>query len=447
MQINSSRKTVLLAEDDPSHLEMLATVLRGWGYNVETAKSGVEAVLIFEKSPDKIDLFLADMRMPGLDGLESMKKVKVVSPELPVIIMTAYLAVDDAVEVMRNGAYDYIAKPVDLQRLKHVLEACLEKEPQKPEGKDFSLGKAPAILKVEEMVRAAAPTEAIVLITGESGTGKEVVAKTIHARSRRGDKPFLGINCGAFSQQLIESELFGHERGSFTGAEKQKTGLFSEAEDGTLFLDEIGEMPLAMQVKLLRVLQEREFMRVGGQKNIPLECRIIAATNRNLQEEVKAGRFREDLFYRLNVLNINLPPLRERKEDILNFAGKFAEKFARDNYKTFKGITRNAANALIGYDWPGNLRELENVMERAIILMLGEYIDLKLLPESIANPKLGGNPENEKDDDALNLQDAEKNLILRALEKCNNNKSMAARMLGITRKTLYAKLAAMKLPT
>ena len=455
---------IMIVEDDRSHLKMLGTSLKEWGYSVICAKNGKEALNKLETLESKPALVLTDMRMPQMNGLELMKEINKITPEISVIIMTAYSAVDDAVDAMRNGAYDYLAKPLDLAKLKQILQNFfIPQKGDNPESSGtFKLGNASAIREVEEIIKASAPTEAVILITGESGTGKEVVARLIHSQSKRADGPFVGVNCGALSANLMESELFGHEKGAFTGAEKMKTGLFAEAENGTLFLDEIGELPLSMQVKLLRVLQEREFMRVGSQKTSLVNCRIIAASNRHLQEEVRQGRFREDLFYRLNVVNIELPALSERKEDIPGLAKLFAEKFAQKYEKIFKGFTGKTMDYLLNYPWPGNIRELENVIERAIILMLGEYLEPRLLPDIILKNSDGVSSaikdnqplkkqlslsENQNEEITgtqpikMTLEEAEKKHIAEALRECKNNKSLAAKMLGISRKTLYSKIA------
>lgn len=441
-------ENILVVDDDFSHLAMLETVLRSWGYNPLPAAGGMEALNLCGSVEPHCALI--DMRMPEMDGIETMLALKKLYPDLPVAIMTAYSEVADAVRAMKEGAADYLPKPVDMGRLKKFLPGGNSGEKRmetRPAEERSGLGAAPAMAPVREVLEAAAPTAATILITGASGTGKEVAAREIHIKSGR-KGAFVGINCAALSPQLLESELFGHEKGAFTGADKEKNGLLAEARDGTLFLDEIGEMPLAMQAKLLRVLQEREYLRVGAQKPLPFTGRIIAATNRILEAEVAAGRFREDLYYRLNVLHLEMPTLKERAEDIPWLAEKFAEKFSRRDDKICKGITPAAMSLLTAYSWPGNIRELENVMERAIILMAGEYITPKLLPEVImkssppAGPQTGGalNFPAAEDFKPVTLREMERDLIMKTLDACGQNKTETARLLGISRKTLHAKL-------
>lgn len=451
-------RKVLVVDDDRSHLEMLGAVLKNWGVKAILAENGPAALKECALSADAPDLAVVDMRMPQMNGLEVMAELKKIRPDLPVVIMTAYSEIADAVEAIRQGAADYLPKPLDLKRLRKIVfefpdesGSCQEKASGGSSGSFTSL--SPKIRSLEEVIRAGAPTDATILVTGASGTGKEVLAREVHAKSgRKGN--FVGINCAALSPQLLESELFGYEKGAFTGAARTRDGLFAEAAEGTLFLDEIGEMPLPMQAKLLRVLQEREYLRVGGQKPRRFTGRIIAATNRILPAEVAAGRFREDLYYRLNVIHLDLPPLSERKEDIPGLARLFADRFARRNGKNFRGITDDAMQLLLSHAWPGNIRELENTMERAVILMLGEYIGVKLLPDAITGShKFSGDSsgkgeaEGEKAESAEDrnyiprtLQEMEKQAILKTLELCGQNKTEAARLLGISRKTLHLKL-------
>lgn len=451
--MKSKNKTILIADDDASHLAMLKTVLESWNLTTLTADNGRNAIESAQKFHTAPAIALLDMRMPEMNGLETMWELKKLWPDISVIVMTAYSEVTDAVEAMRQGATDYLAKPLDLKRLKKLImggDSDLPKvcEAQSAPAKEIHLGNSQAMKSVMEIAQAVAPTAATVLVTGPSGTGKEVAAKLVHSLSRR-PGPFVGINCGAFSPNLLESELFGYEKGAFTGADKPKSGLFAEAKDGTLFLDEIGEMPLAMQVKLLRVLQEREFLRVGGQKPVPFRGRIIAATNRILEAEIAAGRFREDLYYRLNVVKLELPALRDRVDDIPALARLFAARFAVRDKKPFKGITDEAMKFLTLYSWPGNIRELENVIERAIILMMGEYIEPRLLPEVVKqNPQAAPfarlqSPVQTEVDKAfkpVTLQEMEKEMIFKTLVACGQNKTEAARLLGISRKTLHTKL-------
>lgn len=447
----------LVADDEQSHRDALVKLLREWGYNAFEARDGQEAVSICASMP--MDIVLLDARMPRMDGYEAQMKIHANSPDAQVIIMTAYSDVDAAVAAMRNGAWDYLVKPLDFARLRITLRNAVNKldlarenakltASLKDAQKRLLLGKSEPMRKLEELINAIAPTEAVVLITGESGTGKELAARAIHDASQRRNGPFVAINCGALTESLLASELFGHEKGAFTGAERKHEGLFMQAKGGSIFLDEVGEMPLAMQIRLLRVLQEREILSVGGSKPVPVDCRVLAATNRDLAEEVKAGRFREDLYYRLNVVPVAMPPLRARKEDIPVLASHFAHKFAAANNRVFTGISADALSLLQAWRWPGNVRELENVMERAIILMPGECIDARALPERMRSSESeGGAGINnygycrlDAEGALPTLEQVERKVILETLRRLGNNKSEAARALGITRKTLHAKL-------
>ncbi len=452
--------TVLIADDDNKHRDMLATLLSDWGYGVLMAADGATAVNICEGakgSSVRPDLVLMDVRMPKMDGMEAMRKIRKARPDLPVIIMTAYSEIPDAVGAIRDGAYDYLTKPLDFCNLEKTLANAATQIAVKTKKTDGAttnktsqmLGESPAMRELGQLIEKIAPSEATVLVSGESGTGKELAARAIHDASRHAAGPFLAVNCGALTESLLASELFGHEKGAFTGADKKNPGLFLEAGDGSIFLDEIGEMTPSMQVKLLRVLQEREVMSVGGKKPQPVRCRIIAATNRNLAEEVEKGLFRQDLYYRLNVVTVNMPPLRDRVEDIPILAMEFAGKFARVNDRPFSGITSAAMKRLVGYAWPGNVRELENVMERAIILMTGEYMDERVLPDRIAAHSArpdrdmlssAGDISEQGGGDIPTLEEVERRVILKTLERLGNNKTEAARALGITRKTLHARL-------
>lgn len=381
---------LLIVDDDTGHLAMLQTLLKSWGYNVEAANDGREALA--KCKIRAFDLVLMDIRMAQMGGIEALKLIKDYNPAIPILIMTAYSSVDSAVEALKAGAYDYLTKPLDMDMLRLSIERALDHIRLKsenaalrnrlPSGFDLAniVGKSDAVRKLLEQVAMVAPTEATVLITGESGTGKELVAKAIHFNSLRKDGPLVTINCAALTENLLESELFGHERGAFTGAERRREGRFMQANNGTIFLDEIGEISSAMQAKLLRVIQEREIQRVGSDKLIGVNVRILAATNRNLKMEVEEHRFREDLFYRLNVMVLEVPPLRIRREDIPLLAQHFVAKYADKNRKSIKGFTPDAMDCLVKYDWPGNVRELENAMERAVILATGDYIETNDLP-------------------------------------------------------------------
>lgn len=446
--------TILVADDDATHREMLRTLLQEWGYAVEEAVDGEHAVtLCLERA---FDLVLMDVRMPKKTGLEALKEIRAHNPALPVLIMTAFSDVAAAVEAIKAGAYDYLTKPLDFEKLKVGLRnvfahvgliqenASLSRSLAVTEAHSGMVGRSQAMRSLWDMLRTIAPTEATVLITGESGTGKELVAKAVHAASRRARGPFVAVNCAALTESLLASELFGHEKGAFTGADKKHDGHFLQADGGTIFLDEIGEMPLSMQVKLLRVIQEREVLSVGGSKSVPVDVRIIAATNRDLGQEVAAGTFRQDLYYRLNVVTLALPPLRERADDIPLLAQHFLTRFAAKNNKQIKGFTPGAMERLVRYAWPGNVRELENVIERASILLLGEHISERELPERFGagaqDDSLAGVLTDALAADCPTLDDVERAVILQTLKRFGGNKTEAARALGITRKTLHARL-------
>lgn len=383
--------TVLIVDDEPNYLIVLEELLSEEGYTVLTADNASEGLQV--ATTHDVDVVVTDMKMPGLDGMAFLDSLHKLKPDLPIIMMTAYGTIEKAVEAMKKGAFDYICKPFENEEFKVIVARAidhykllrrnreLEEEIRSRYSFQNIIGKSQAMEKVFYIVEKIAPSKSTVLITGESGTGKELIAKAIHYQSPRRDNPFVSVNCGALPETLLESELFGHERGAFTGAVQQRKGRFELAHEGTLFLDEISEMPLHLQVKLLRVLQEMEFERVGGTQTVRVDVRIIAATNRDLKKEVEAGRFRSDLFYRLNVVNIHLPPLRERVEDIPLLVAHFLDKYGKETAdgKTFK-VDREAMKCLMEYWWPGNVRELENVVERAILLCSGNVITLSDLP-------------------------------------------------------------------
>lgn len=470
-----AKLSILVADDDAAHGRMLRTLLENWGYAVEVVGDGAAAVRACRDR--SFDLVLLDVRMPGMDGLEALKEIRAARPTLPVLMMTAYSDVPAAVEAIKSGAWDYLAKPLDFERLRVSLRnvfahadlveenAVLSRRLAEGSAHGGILGQSAPMRALWEMIRTIAPSEATVLVAGESGTGKELAARAVHDLSHRGAGPFVAVNCGALTETLLASELFGHEKGAFTGADRRHEGLFVRARGGTLFLDEIGELPLSMQVKLLRVLQEREVLRVGGVSPEPVDVRVIAATNRDLAEETAQGRFREDLYYRLNVVTLTMPPLRDRNGDIELLARHFATRFAQANHKRVTDITPQALDMLARYAWPGNVRELENVMERAVILMPGEHIDARELPERLLRPGNGdpaapapgaetgasgapGGAGPAAFPEALSgeggrlptLEEVERAVILRTLRQCGGNKSEAARVLGITRKTLHARL-------
>ncbi|HIV64694.1 MAG TPA: sigma-54 dependent transcriptional regulator [Candidatus Mailhella excrementigallinarum] len=439
---------ILIVDDDSPHRSMLRTVLRGWGYAVEEAEDGAAAVE--QVKARAFDAVLTDVRMARLDGIAALREIREWNPSIPVLIMTAWSSVQNAVDALRLGACDYLTKPLELDELKLALERALDhtrlaRESQEPgraqsEASSLLLGRSEAMRELVEMVETVAPTEATVLVSGESGTGKELVARAIQAASTRRDKPFVTINCAALAENLLESELFGHEKGAFTGADRRREGRFVQAHGGTLFLDEIGEMPLSLQAKLLRVLQQGEVQRVGCDETIKVDVRVIAATNRVLADEVAAGRFREDLFYRLNVIGLEVPPLRARREDIPLLASTFLERHAAANRKTIKGFTPQAMDAMLRYGWPGNVRELENAVERAVILSGGEYVAERALPLAVQNAPVPDADGEELALGSMSLEDVERKAIEATLRETEDNKSEAARRLGITRATLHSKL-------
>ncbi len=447
-------KHILVVEDDEVHRGMLKTMLRSWGYTVSEAADGDEAAPLARQQP--FDAVLSDVRMARMDGIHALKELLEYNPALPIILMTAFSSVETAVEALRLGAYDYLIKPLDFDLLRETLEQCIERSSHSIENRELRrqlsesedageiVGRSPALKTMLSFIKTVAPTEATVLITGESGTGKELVARALHKASPRAQKPLVTVNCAALAENLLESELFGHEKGSFTGAERRREGRFAQADGGTIFLDEIGEMPLALQAKLLRALQQGEIQRVGSDAPITVDVRVLAATNRDLRKEVTAKRFREDLYFRLNVISIEVPSLRQRLEDIPLLAAHFLQIFAERNHKQVKGFSPKALDALLRYSWPGNVRELENVVERAVILCQGDLIDLASLPGNVAQSQGKGlateNSEECLDLTGLSLDEVERRAIEDTLRQTGDNKSEAARRLGITRATLHNKL-------
>ncbi len=452
MKKKHQQATVLVVDDERAHRFMLCSMLREWGWEAAEADDGSTAVEAVRERP--FDAILMDVRMARMDGMEALRHIHAYNPAIPVVIMTAYSSVDDAVEAIKVGAHDYLTKPLDFDRLRLTLARALDhreveekKEGGKGEGQmpvleTDMIGTSPPIRELLEMISYVAPTEATVLITGESGTGKELIASTLHYNSNRAKGPFVKVNCAALAETLLESELFGHERGSFTGADRQRDGKFMQADGGTLFLDEIGETTPAMQVKLLRALQEHEIQRVGGQETIGVDVRLLAATNRVLEDEVRAGAFREDLYYRLNVVSLHVPPLRQRQADIPLLVEHFLEKYAERNRRKVAGVTPGCMDIMLHYPWPGNVRELENAIERGVILMRGDYLGEESLPIPIRRWADGQGGEGGAVGGTLpsSLEEAEKLVILRTLGETDGNKSEAARRLGITRKTLLNKL-------
>ncbi|MCL2810066.1 MAG: sigma-54 dependent transcriptional regulator [Treponema sp.] len=439
---------ILVIDDEKNIREGLAEYLRTDGYDVVCAENGEEGWNLFNKGD--IDLIITDLKMPGLSGEELMKRILTQSPGFPVIILTGHGTIDIAVSAMRMGAWDFLSKPVDLDHLslkvKRALEARvlyfqhrrMEEELERKKQFKSIIGNSRNIREIFNTINKVASTKATIMITGESGVGKELVADAIHELSTRKDKPFIKVHCAALSASLLESELFGHEKGAFTGALTQRKGRFELASGGTLFLDEIAEIDQNIQIKLLRVLQEKKFERVGGEKTIEVDVRIIAATNKDLKTQIEKGNFREDLYFRLNVVNINVPPLRERKDDIPVLTAAFLKEFAQENGKTVETIHEKARSRLYSYDWPGNIRELRNCIESAVVMCQSSMITVDDLPpafrsvndESWINIKLGSN-----------MEECEKIIIHETLSHCKGNKSKAADMLGIGRKTLLRKLA------
>jgi two-component system response regulator HydG len=445
-----TENTILVVDDDLAHRTMLQTLLSGWGYAVAEADDGSAAIAQVRKRP--FDLILMDVRMVKISGLEALAEIKAFNPAIPVVIMTAYASVETAVEALKKGAYDYLTKPLDFDELRLILERAMDHSRLKEENRQLRerlgsrfdrrnlIGRSETMINLLETVAQVAPSEATILITGESGTGKEMIAGAIHFNSLRKDGPFIRINCAAIPETLLESELFGHERGAFTGADRRKEGKFRQADGGSIFLDEVSEMSLSMQVKLLRVLQEREITRVGGEEVLKVDVRVIAATNRDLLQAIAAGRFREDLYYRLNVVALHLPALRSRREDIPLLAQHFLAHFAGQNHKTIRGFTPQAMDRLLRHAWPGNVRELMNAVERGVVLARTEYLDEAEMPLIPAGAGTDGPPPGAIPDVEIPLEEVEKAAILKSLAAAEGNKSEAARRLGITRRTLHQKL-------
>ncbi len=445
---------ILVVDDEKNYLLLLDALLTDQGYEVTTIPDPEMALMYLKES--EVDVVITDFKMPGMSGQELLEKVRSLFPYLPVIIMTAYGSVDGAVEAMKCGAFDYINKPfsnddllLSVNKATKMSEAYRKNKLLMESLKDSHaikriIGASPAIKKVHSLIQKVASTHANVLITGESGTGKELVAKAIHYLSPRKDEPFVAINCTALNPGVLESELFGHEKGSFTGAIAQKRGKFELAHKGTIFLDEIGEFPLELQPKLLRVLQEHAFERVGGINTISSDFRVIAATNKDLKQETLKGNFREDLYYRLNVVNIHIPPLRERAEDIPLLAMHFLKKFSKENEKNIKGFSTDAMHALTAYNWPGNVRQLENLIESMVVLAQSDIIDLNDLPPELKDETRQFKSAVDMLPDNINLSEAlekiEAALIKRALVKSNFVQVQAAKMLGISKSLLQYKL-------
>ncbi|MBO4404486.1 MAG: sigma-54-dependent Fis family transcriptional regulator [Treponema sp.] len=440
--------TVLIIDDEKNIREGLASNFEIEDYNVRTAASGEEGIALLEKGD--IDLVITDLRMNGMSGEEVLNHVTSKMPGIPVIILTGHGSIDSAVDAMRHGAYDFLTKPLNLDQLNMIVKRALEtremslshqrlkKEVEDNQAFASMTGKSPAMLKIQELIKKVADSKASVLITGESGVGKELVARAIHKLSSRRNKDLISVHCAALSENLIESELFGYEKGAFTGADRLKKGRFELAHGSTVFLDEIGEINQNVQIKILRVLQEKKFERVGGEETLEVDVRVVAATNRNLEDEVKKGNFREDLYYRLNVVHIHVPPLRERKEDISLLIQRFLDEFNAENGKNITSIENRAKAAMLKYDWPGNIRELRNCIESAVVMSDGKEITLDDLPPSVSNAASSPSVVIPL---GVTLEEAEKTYMLESLAVNRNNKSKTAESLGIGRKTLQRKLS------
>jgi two-component system response regulator HydG len=443
------RETILLVDDDEAHRTMLKVNLLGEKYRIEEVDDGDEVLPCLKRQ--EVDLILMDMKMARMDGLSTLSVLLQAGYMVPVIVLTAFSSVESAVEAMKKGAFDYLSKPVDIEELKLLVSRALSFKSLTEEntqlknrlGEQFSfkniIGKSAAMQEMFATLSMVAPTDATVLITGESGTGKELVANALHQNSARREFSFIKLNCAALNENLLESELFGHEAGAFTGAAGRRKGRFELAHRGTLFLDEIGDMSLQTQAKILRVLQEREFERLGGAETIKVDVRLLAATHKDLQTMIGEGTFRQDLYFRLSVVPVHLPALRERNMDVTQLANHFLKFFADKNRKDIRGLHPEALNLLLQYDWPGNIRELENTVERAVILCLGEQITPQDLPPQLLSVDVR-EIRKTQDGEGFTLRDMEREVIRSTLEKTGNNKSQAAKKLGVARQTLLNKI-------
>jgi two-component system NtrC family response regulator len=443
--------SILIVDDEDAQRSILKGYLEKKGYKIYSASSGTEGIKAVQNN--LIDIVLSDFKMPDKTGLEVLEEVKKINPEISFVILTAYGTIEDAVKAMRLGAFDYISKPVDLDELDLMIERIIEHNNLKSEIQilknqlkekfkiDSFISHSAKMEEVLSVAARAADSKATILISGESGTGKEVLAKSIHYVSPRKEKAFVAVNIPALPETLLESELFGHEKGAFTGADKAKKGRFELADGGTIFLDEIGDIPINLQVKLLRVLQEHQIERVGSTENINIDVRIIAATHQNLEEKIKDGSFREDLYYRLNIVSLHIPPLRERKEDILPLIEYFTEKYSKENNRKKLTLSKEAVDSLIKYNFPGNVRELENIIERAVVLCRSEAITLNDLPNVVkgfmAEKEI---PQIEAGSLIEQVEELERKLIFDALSSANGNQSQAGRMLGLTERNLRYKM-------
>jgi DNA-binding NtrC family response regulator len=450
------RERILVTDDDPVSCELFAEVLESEGYQVDRVLSGEDALQQLHR--ETYALLLVDVRLPGISGLEVTREVRTTHPDLPIVVMTAFGSMEIAIEAIREGAFDYTSKPMNLEELKHTVSRALAQrsatglgQQSGSDGEDMAplgaiIGRSPAMVDVYKTIARAAATKSTVLILGESGTGKELMARALHQHSPRSHRPFVAVDSGVMTESLLESELFGHVRGAFTGAFTEKRGVFEEADTGTCFLDEIGDITPNMQAKLLRVLQENEIRRVGGQKWIKVDVRILAATNKDLMERVKQGTFRQDLFYRVNVVTIHLPALRQRAEDIPALAYHFLRRYSQEHGKAVVGISADAMTLLRTYNWPGNIRELENIIERAVALSNQGILTPEDLPVEVRDGAMSGAIPNRPSeawkgfDDLPSLEEVKKRYILRVLESTQGNISRAAEILEIDRRSLYRML-------
>ncbi len=441
------RETILVIDDEEAQREALAGHLRKQGYEVITAESGTVGVEVLQRQA--VDLVLTDFRMPDMDGMGVLQAARQINPEIEVVLVTAYGSVSSAVDAMQLGAFDYLEKPIDLDELDELVQRALQRHHRTSENRRLKeelqvlqplagiIVADPLMEEALNVAARAAASRATVIIGGESGTGKELVARAVHGASPRREKPFIAVNCAALNENLMESELFGHEKGAFTGADRKRAGRFEQADGGTLFIDEVGEIPASVQVKLLRVLQERSFERVGGGEAIKVDVRLIAATNRDLMDMVKRGEFREDLYYRLNVVSVSLPPLRQRRRDIPLLLDHFLQRYAKENGKDIRDFSREAREQLMRYDYPGNVRELQNIIESAVVMARRDLIATADLPighvdGSPVVPNAGSLPQQ--------VEDLERQAIVQALAKADGVQSRAAERLGITERNFRYKL-------
>ena len=446
--MSKKKKTILLVEDDRNTRNGIAKLLR-YKYDITVAEDGIRGINVLKKN--NFDLVVTDIQMPGAGGMDILKETLKKEPSPPCILITAYGSIETAVGAIKSGAYDFISKPVNVDRMEQVFERALESKDLKEEnvrlkkrlnekfGLDNIIGKSSKMRDVFDMVKQVSPAKSTILVTGESGTGKELIAQAIHVLSGR-KGAFVPVHCAALPANLLESELFGHEKGAFTGASEKRAGRFEIADKGTIFLDEIGEIDQSVQVKLLRILETKTFERVGGMQPITTDSRIVAATNRNLPDMVKEGKFREDLFYRLDVLNVEMPPLRDRKEDIPLLVKSFIDYFAAENNKHVSGVSDEVLNVFDSYNWPGNIRELRNCIERMVVLCREEVLQTGNIPINIRekiSPELVEKNTNYK---TLNIESNERTLIIQALDETDGNRTIAAEKLGISRRTLHRKL-------